>query len=375
MIDRARLQALFTELAETDSPSRGERAVCDKIKEKLTLLGIKSHEDGTGNEIGGNAGNLYAYIEGEGSLCDLPPLLLSAHMDTVEPSCGKKAVVHEDGTITSDGTTVLGADDFAGVAAILEAVAVLKESGLPHRPVELLFDVSEETYCTGIQRFDFSRLRSKEAYVFDLSGPVGGAAYQAPTILSFRAAFRGRAAHAAFSPEDGIHAVKAAAEAIAAIPCGHVGDTTVNIGTVNGGIADNIVPEKCLVTGEVRSFCDDSAKKQLAEIERIFRLAAEKAHASLDFHAETLCAAYCTAQTEPVVQRFLNACGHVGLKSNLVSTYGGSDNNHFFHHGIRGIVVAPGMNNCHSCQEYTSVSELEKAAKLALTLITLENGC
>lgn len=128
MINRDRLIRLFTELVSIDSPSRGEREVCRCISEKLRALGFDPKEDDVGEKIGGNTGCLYTYIEGS---LPLPPLLFSAHMDTVEPSCGKKAVFHPDGKVTSDGTTVLGADDLSGVCAILEALTALKESGKP----------------------------------------------------------------------------------------------------------------------------------------------------------------------------------------------------------------------------------------------------
>ena len=249
MIREERLLGAFRELVSIDNPTLRERGVCDHLLRRYAALGIRLQEDGTGAAIGGNAGNLYAFVPGDEALA---PVLLSAHTDAVSPACGKRAVFHPDGRITSDGTTVLGADDLAGQCAILEAVTSVLEDGAPHRPFELLFDAAEESYCTGIQRFDFSRLRAKLAYVFDLSGPVGGAAYQAPSILSFRAVFTGRAAHAAFSPEEGRHAIRAAAQAAAQIPCGRVGELTVNVGTIAGGTADNIVPDRCTVTGEVR---------------------------------------------------------------------------------------------------------------------------
>ena len=202
MIREERLLGAFRELVSIDNPTLRERGVCDHLLRRYAALGIRLQEDGTGAVIGGNAGNLYAFVPGDEALA---PVLLSAHTDAVSPACGKHAVFHPDGRITSDGTTVLGADDLAGQCAILEAVTSVLEDSAPHRPFELLFDAAEESYCTGIQRFDFSRLRAKLAYVFDLSGPVGGAAYQAPSILSFRAVFTGRAAHAAFSPEEGRH--------------------------------------------------------------------------------------------------------------------------------------------------------------------------
>ena len=366
MINKDRLLSLFTEFVSIDNSSLEEKALCEKLKEKLSQLGISFYEDDTAAKINGTAGNIYAYIKGEKRLA---PILLSAHTDSVEPAKSKKAVVHPDGTITSDGKTVLGADDISGICAIIEALTSIKESGAAHRPIELLFDPAEEVYCKGIQQFDFSTLKSKEAYIFDLSGEVGTAAYQAPSIVSFTAALHGCAAHAAFSPEKGVHAIKAAAEAISNIKCGKVEDTTVNVGTIKGGSADNVVAESCIVTGEVRSFEDASARKQLEKIKAVFESTAKKFGAKVDFSTETLCLAYKVEPTEKVSQRFKEVCGRLGLSGELTVTYGGSDNNHFFHHGIKGIVVASGMNNCHSCKEYTSLSELEKAARIAEALI------
>ena len=366
MIREERLLGAFRELVSIDNPTLRERGVCDHLLRRYAALGIRLQEDGTGAAIGGNAGNLYAFVPGDEALA---PVLLSAHTDAVSPACGKRAVFHPDGRITSDGTTVLGADDLAGQCAILEAVTSVLEDGAPHRPFELLFDAAEESYCTGIQRFDFSRLRAKLAYVFDLSGPVGGAAYQAPSILSFRAVFTGRAAHAAFSPEEGRHAIRAAAQAAAQIPCGRVGELTVNVGTIAGGTADNIVPDRCTVTGEVRGFDHPFALQKLGEIEAVMQRAAAAEGCTVEFTSEVFCQAYRVNPAGEAAQLFFGACARAGLEPRMTVTYGGSDNNHFCLHGLQGLVVAPGMNSCHSCQEYTSVDELTRAAKLAEALI------
>ena len=366
MIRMERLVQSFLELTAIDTPTLHERELSERLRQRFAALGIVLDEDGAGAAIGGSAGNLYACLPGDETLA---PILLSAHMDAVAPACGKKPVLHPDGRITSDGTTVLGADDVSGLCAILEAVTSVLEDGVPHRPIELLFDAAEESYCTGIQQFDFSRLRAKTAYVFDLSGPVGSAAYQAPSIVSFCAEFTGRAAHAAFSPEEGLHAIKAAAEAAAHIDCGRVGDLTVNIGTITGGTADNIVPERCTMTGEARGFDHPLVLQRLAEIEAAVRQAAARFGCAVRFTTETLCQAFRADPKGEAAQRFRAACASIGLESSLTVTYGGSDNNHFCLHGLQGLVVAPGMNSCHSCQEYTSVDELTRAAKLAEALI------
>ena len=367
MIQKDRLITVFEQLVAIDSPSFGEREAADFVKAKLFELGVLTTEDNAGALSNGDCGNVYAHIDGA---LKLPPLLFCVHLDTVEPSQGKKIKIDEDGVITSDGKTILGADDFAGVAAILEALFALKDTGVPHRPLELLFTVSEEKYSVGIKLFDAVKIKSREAYVLDLTGPVGDAAYQAPTILSFEAIFTGRAAHAGFSPQEGIHAIKAAADAVDRIPCGRIGDVTVNVGTISGGTATNIVPDRCVITGEVRSNSDENAHRKLDEIESIIQNAAKIIGAEVTYKSTVNITAFRTDLTHPVVTRFKNACEQLKLMPNLYSTFGGSDLNTLALQGIQGIVLATAMNNCHSCAEYTSERELLRIAELTLALMT-----
>lgn len=367
MIDTNRLLSLFEKLVSIDSPSFGERELGAFVTQQLHTLGISVWEDGAAEAIGGSCGNLHAYLEGS---LDLPPLLFCAHLDTVEPSRNKHLQISGDGRITSAGETVLGADDCAGLASILEALTSLKASNRPHRPIELLFTAAEEPYCRGVQAADFSRIRSREAYVFDLTGPVGDAAYQAPTILSFQAVFTGRSAHAGFAPEQGINAIRAAAHAITAIPSGRIDEnTTLNLGTIVGGTADNIVPDCCTLTGEIRSYSDEAATGLLADITRRMQEAAKAYGARAEVTHRVNVSAYRTDPESAVVRRFQSACGQSGLSSRLLPTFGGSDNNYLAQRGIQGIVVATAMNSCHSTSEYTTVDELARSAGLALALM------
>ena len=215
MIDEKRIADFFAELVSINSPSLEEREMADTLKIKFAEIGVTLTEDHTQEQTGSNAGNLFARIPG--SLAGAP-VLFAAHMDTVEPAKGKKAVSHEDGTVTSDGTTVLGADDLAGVTAIYEVVRHIIETKTPHRPIEILISTGEELYCKGANAFNYSQVQAKEAYVLDLSGAIGAAAYAAPTLVSFAAKIQGKAAHAGFHPEDGINSIQAAARAIAQLP-------------------------------------------------------------------------------------------------------------------------------------------------------------
>lgn len=369
MVNTTRLIDEFCKLVSIDSVSFQERKMADVLKNYLTELGFEVMEDKAYEYYDGNSGNIYGFLEGN---IDKDPLLFSAHMDTVEPGLGKKTVIHEDGTITSSGTTVLGADDLAGVAAILEAVRTIKEKGLAHRSIEVLFTIAEEVYIRGSEVFDYSRIKAKEAYVLDLSGPVGTAAVKAPTLVSFTADFKGRASHAGFAPEKGIHAIGAAAEAVSLLKQGRIDEeTTVNVGTIEGGLARNIVPENCILKGEVRSL---SHKKSLTEVEKIrtlFREISVKRGTILDFDTSFGCIAYQVDHEHSVVKRFEKACRELEIETNYIATFGGSDNNNFIRNGITGIVLACGMNEVHSCKEFTHVDELKKCSCITLKLMTM----
>ncbi len=371
MINGKRLIETFKELVSLDSPSLNERLVCDYIKNYLSSLGISTEEDNAGEKLGGTAGNLYAFVEGGG---EGEPVLFAAHTDTVTPALGKKAIVHDDGTITSDGTTVLGSDDLAGVSAILEALKTIKEKNIPHRPLELVFTVSEESHCGGVSYFDFSKLKSKDAYVFDMDGAVGTAASAAPTILSYTAEFIGKAAHAGFASSDGIHAVKAAAKAVTLIPCGAVDEgVTANVGIIEGGKATNIVPPYCKIVGEIRSFDNEKVDFRINEVKSICESAADEVGAKLEFGYKKAVSAFNTPDSTNVVKRFKKCCSELGLSGETYPTFGGSDNNTFCEYGLEGIVVATAMNNCHATDEFTTVDEMTRACELAFKLMTTKD--
>lgn len=368
-INEERLIKIFSELVSIDSESFSERKMADRLIAELREIGFEIHEDDAGSFYSGNAGNIYGFLKG-----DLPgdPILLSAHMDTVSPGKGKKAVIHDDGTITSEGTTVLGADDAAGLAEIIEGIRSAKEAGISHRDTEILFSIAEEPYLKGTSIFDFSKIRSKKAYTFDISGEIGTAAVKAPTLISFSVTVRGKASHAGFSPEKGINAVETVCKAVSKLTQGRIDeDTTLNIGTISGGEKTNIVSEKCTCSGEVRSLDHNKAIGQLRILENAFSAAASDTGASFTVESSIDLKAYDISDDDTVVSRFLSACRNIGIDGKLISTFGGSDNHNFVLHGIKGIVLSCGMNNVHSTDEYIRTEDLVKGASLVSMLMTL----
>lgn len=389
-VNKKRLVNTFLKLVSIDSESYHERKMADFLKKELESLGLYVEEDDsagnlaehyakTAGETGepkekpDTAGNLWTCLPG-----NLPSeeenhkkaILFSSHMDTVCPGNSKKAMIREDGTITSDGSTVLGADDAAGLAEILELMHILNEHDMPHPDIEILFTAAEEPYCQGSRLFDFQKLHAKTAYVLDLSGPVGTAALAAPSILSLYIRIRGKSAHAGFNPENGIHAIQIASRAISRLSFGHVeADTTVNLGTISGGTGKNNVPEEVYLTGEIRSMSREKADYWLNQVMKAFRQEAEQAGGTAEITCEKEFDAYRDCPKEPVVQTFVKAAKKLKLPVTLIDTFGGSDNNNFNSHGIHGLVIANAMNQCHSTQEYTHIDELERAVRLLVEIL------
>ena len=361
-----KITEIFEKLVSIDSPSLKERKIADHLKTLFGEIGIELEEDQTQEETGSDAGNLFARLEGE---ADAEPLLLGVHMDTVDPARNKKAVFHPDGTVTSDGTTVLGADDLAGITAVYEAVRFLKGNRISHRPVEILITTGEELYCKGANAFDYSKIRSKEAYVLDLSGKIGTAAYAAPTLASFSVKIQGKAVHAGFSPEKGINSIAIAARGIARLSQGRIDETTTaNIGTFCGGTGTNIVPEECVLKGEIRSLNHEKAMKILREYHEIFQEETNKGKGRLEWEEKLNIVAYETPLSGNTAQNYKKAVEKLGLIPKFEKTFGGSDNNVFALHGIEGLVIATSMNQVHSCQEYTSIPEIRQVAQIVVNL-------
>lgn len=393
----APVERIFCELVEIDSPSFHEHEMAKEVRNRLGAMGFVVTEDATSGRndgvvtsitstrryerlplgaafglrrlvhTGSDCGNLFATLPGVGD-----PILFITHMDTVQPAVGKHADVHADGTITSMGNTVLGADDLAGIACVMAAVQHLQELGVPHRPVELACMVAEEVGNVGARAFDFSQCKATMAYTLDYSADPNEYAYQAPTILYLTIEVIGRSAHAGFYPEKGVNAIKIAASAIDAVQCGRIGDdTTVNIGLISGGRGTNVVPSDVVIRGEVRSYDHEKAQAQAQHITEVFQRAADERGGRVTVQLSEACHAYCMETDAPVIRRFERACEKLGMRASGAPTFGGSDNNVSVAYGIPGIVMANGMRDAHSTHEHVQPGDLRTIQALVEQLLTL----
>ncbi len=367
MANAERVKQTFLELIGISSPSRGERGVADYVKAKLAALGFDVVEDDTGSKIGGNAGNVIGFRRG--SVPGATPIFLSCHMDTVEPT-DKLNLVMDGDTIRSDGSTILGADDKAGIAAVLEGVQDILERKTPHGDIQIIFSVCEEQGLRGARELDHSTVRGKFGYVFDMERPVGGITVSAPTHDCLAVEIRGRAAHAGIAPEKGVSAIVAASNAISNMRLGRIDEeTTANIGKIEGGKARNIVPDLVSVSAEARSRDNGKIDAQVAHMKAVFEEEAAKMGAQALVTVTRQYSTYRFTAEDPVVKLAAQANRGVGIEPLYLEGGGGSDANIYNSVGIPAVVIGTGYSGAHSVTEEMTVTELAKTADFVACLI------
>ena len=366
MVNRDRIINEFIELAKIDSTSLFEREMADALKIKMLKEGVSVKEDDTSKKIGGNTGNLICSLKGNKNV---NPIILMAHMDTVTPGIGKKPIL-EGNIIKSDGTTVLGGDDVAGIVCILEAVRVLKEQKIQHGNIYIVFTVAEEIGLLGAKSLDYSTINAKYGFVMDLGGEVGYVAISAPTQNTFDIKITGKAAHAGIEPEKGVSAIEIAADAISKMKLGRIdNETTANIGTIKGGEATNIICENIEIRAEARSGGNEKLKAQTEHMKSCFKQSAEKFGGKVVFKTENLYPAYSINEDEDIISILKTASQKIGIELKLGQTGGGSDTNIINSNGIKAVNISVGMDKVHSVEEQINVDDMVGATEFLISII------
>ena len=357
MADRQRLIDTLVDLIRIDSPSGEEDAIDAAVSARLAALGLAVEHDAYGNIV--------ARLEGAGE-----PLLLSAHLDTVEPGRGIKPQLDGD-TLRSDGTTILGGDCKAGLAIVLEALACVAESGGPRRAVEVAFSRHEEGGLVGVRHMDFSLLTAKTGIVFDGEGPPNRITVSAPSQNVVTAEIVGRAAHAGLEPESGLSALLVTADILTRLPLGRIdAETTANIGWMEGGLKRNIVPERAALDGEFRSRSNEKLAWLEGQFRKVFdETAARYPNARISLDITNTYQAYRIGPDNSAVVTIGNALGKLGLSPVMEASGGGSDANVFNQRGITALPVGIGVRSFHTTWETAEIPEVLQGAEMCRAAI------
>lgn len=370
-MDYQRLQKIFFELVEINSPSRFESSVAAYCEEFLTNLGFSVRFDDSLEATGSDTGNLIAFLPGTVS----GHIILSAHMDCVDPCEGVEPVVN-GGVIRSAGDTILSADDKAGIAAIFEALRSVIEAGDNRPDVTVLLTTCEELSLLGSGALSADLFSGGvPCFVFDADGAPGTIILGSPYHYTLEAHFTGKAAHAGVEPETGVSAIQVAAEAIASMNLGRLDEcTTANIGLIEGGREVNIVPDACCIRGECRSLHVERVEECRAAMSKACEDAASRGGAELSIEWRLDYPGVLYSENDPLVLSLVSAIEKAGLEPRFALSGGGADTNLINTKGAQAITLGIGMTNFHTADEYITVTDLENTARLCESIIATYAG-
>jgi len=373
MVNKDRLVKEFIELVQIDSESGNEAQIAATLKTKLEALGLDVIEDDTKKTTELGSGNLIARLKG--TLKSADPILFSCHLDTVTPGNGVKPVINGE-MIETDKTTVLGADDKAGIAALLESIRLLKEAKIAHGDLEFVFTAGEEIGLKGSIALDKSQLKAKYGFALDSGGPVGEIIVASPDHAKIKAKIHGVAAHAGVAPEAGISAIEVVAKAITKMPLGRIDEElTANIGVIRGGERTNIVCDLVEIEGEARAITFAKLEKQMKTMSEALEVAASERGCTVDIEVSYEKIGYKLAVASPVVAMAKKAMTKINCEMLPRATGGGSDANIFTINGIPTANLGLGYLDIHSKEEKMPISELVKVTSLVVAIIeAVANG-
>lgn len=354
MINSERLINTFCDLVRIDSPTTEEQNIAVYLQNWLQEnLSVTSTQD--------NVFNVFAKYPGSKQ----KKLLLNAHTDTVEPGRGITPIITEN-KITSDGTTILGADNKATLAAILEAVLTIHEQGLPCPSLELLFTSQEEAENIGAIEFNSSLISAQDGYCFDCAQPIGNIIIASPFYIRFDVTFTGKEAHAS-KPEQGINIIPLLQNYLSQIELGKVNDCLVNIGILSAGSARNTIMGHAKISGEIRSFHKDKIYEQLQIIENIFQ---SSSNVTVKFSSYKENDGYIINENNKHLLFTQKILTENNFPTQLIYDGGCSDANILRAKGINMINVAEGIFHPHTVNEYVDIQEFKKLTNLMIKLIT-----
>lgn len=369
MVIEKRLVESFMELVKIDSISREEMNLADLLIEKLEDLGLEVMVDKAGEKVRSNCGNIIARFKG--NIKEVTPIMFSAHMDTVVPGKNINPLLKGE-KIVSSGKTILGADDKAAIAALLEALHIIKEKNISHGDIEIVFTICEEVGLHGAKNLDISKLNAQMAFVLDSGGQVGGIISAAPSQNSLKIIIYGKSAHAGSNPEEGINAIQVAGFALSRMKLGRIDEeTTTNIGIISGGKATNIIPDEVILEGEVRSRNEEKLEKYTKILKHVVEDTAQefKAKAEVIINREFYC--YNLSTDDRIVKIAMKAAKDIGLEPLLHPSGGGSDANVFNKKGFPSVDLAIGMEKVHTVDEYILVKNLKNTVEYILSIINI----
>jgi tripeptide aminopeptidase len=354
------LEAELTEGANVFSGLPGE--------EGAPVVGLFAHVD-TSPDVTGTGVSPIVHEAWDGTAIELPGDVRQVLDPELLPALAAR-VGHD--IVTSDGTTLLGADDKAGVAEIMAAVAYLARH--PERPrcnIRIAFTVDEEV-GRGAEGFDLAGFGADVAYTLDGTG-LGDLEIETFSAKSMRVTIRGLSVHPGSAKGKLVNAVKLAAELVASLPPDRLSPETteerqgyVHPHRISGGV------EETIVDFIIRDHDNDLLEQHTELLRELAgRLAQREPRAKIEIE---ILDSYRNMrpyieQTPRVVEAAQEAIRRAGVEPRLAITRGGTDGAVLSAVGLPTPNLFTGGQEYHSVREWASVQDLAAAAASIVELV------
>jgi len=335
--------------------------------EEADYIGLMAHVD-TADDAPGENVNPQVYENYDGKVIKIDDQLI------LDPQEEPELLRYKGKTIiTTDGTTLLGADDKAGVAEIMTALVYLKENpDFPHPPIEIIFTPDEETGL-GMERFPIEKVKSKYAYTLD-AGEEGEIEAECYTAYFARVSFKGLPIHPGYARGRLVNSISMAAAFLGMMPRSESPEATD--GRYGNFWANNMEGsiENSFIDVYIRDFDQIQVDRRLAALESFAR-ATEAAFpgGQVEIHSKKQ---YLNMKDKlekhPLVMAKLREALHrAGVEIKEKSIRGGTDGARLTELGVPCPNVFAGGHNFHSRKEWVGVPAMVNAVHVILHLLRL----
>ncbi len=354
--------SLFMELVKISATSSREKPVADFIRTRLNGSSIKITEDQAYESGQGNSGNLICTFGNGGDT------MLTCHMDTPLDTKDTVPVRHKD-RITSDGSTLLGVDNRLGVTTLLRLLETASQNPEQFTDFTVVFTICEESTLGGSKALKQSEAIT-QAFVFDSSLRPGHYIKGSYGAMTWELTINGKSAHAGLAPEKGINAIHIASRIIQNLPNGRMDDkTTFNVAKINGGRASNVIPDKVVISGEIRSWKEEDVEAQVANLDKVAQEVCSDMQGSFSLNAEWVFEPFLIPEDASIINRIATHYKKLGLSSESHIAAGGSDANSFNKRGLPALNLGIGAQKPHSTEEFVLLEDMMINLELAKALV------
>lgn len=360
MINRNRLIEFFKTCCKIPSQSGKEKEIIIFLKKVMEDMGFKTWEDNVSKETIGNANSLYAYLKGNPNK---KALGFTAHADSVE-HLESINIIQEENIIKTDGNSILGADNKAGIAITVEAIRSIIENNVDHGDIYVYFPVQEE-WGMGAIYMNPEGFNPDLNYNFDEAVPCISFEVQGPDEYRISAKLELKKEKYSFENVLTIASrIVTKLEKYSFDP-----DVYLNVGLIRGGRGMYRFPETCDFEVMLRSKDHGKAEYISEQINEIFETEMKNTGVKIDYINRLVYKTFDLDQEDPMYKYTMDQCRKIGVEPIIRENFDCFDTSELNSKGVKTITVSTGYENFHQHTECLHIDQFVKSCEFAYNLI------